>query len=153
MQRSAPSSTPFSGALSVFLPPLLCASFHFIVYCSVFFFLRGWGGNLPRGYAGLSQGWLREYHMMLGTHLFGLQNVSQTDLEPAVAVAVAAAHLFSQCNVAWRSFLQARGSGCWRFDSPWCFISAKCARFLSHRVHTFWFCTLVTILDLLPDWI
>jgi hypothetical protein len=50
--------------------------------------------------------------MMLGTHLFGLQNVSQTDLEPAVAVAVAAAHLFSQCNVAWRSFLQARGSGC-----------------------------------------
>jgi hypothetical protein len=28
---------PFSGVLSVFLPPLLCARFQFVVYCSVFF--------------------------------------------------------------------------------------------------------------------
>jgi hypothetical protein len=39
---------------------------------------------------------------MLGTHLFDLQNVSQAGLEPTVVamVAAAAAHLFSQCNVA-----------------------------------------------------
>jgi hypothetical protein len=48
--------------------------------------------------------------MMLGTHLFSLPNVSQAGLEPVVVVA--AAHLFSQCNVAWRSFPQARSSGC-----------------------------------------
>jgi hypothetical protein len=63
----------------------------------------------------------------------------------------AAALLFSQCNMAWRSFLWARGSGCRRFDSPLCFISARCgfsisARFLIHTVHAVCFCTLVTIL-------
>jgi hypothetical protein len=53
--------------------------------------------------------------MMLGTHLFGLLNVSQGGLElvvvTAAAAAAAAAQLFSQCNMAWRSFLHARGSG------------------------------------------
>jgi hypothetical protein len=49
---------------------------------------------------------------MLGTQLFGLPNVSQTGLEPVVVMAAAvAAHLFSQCNVAWRSFPWTRGSG------------------------------------------
>jgi hypothetical protein len=39
--------------------------------------------------------------MMLGAHLFGLLSVSQAGLEPAAAVATeAAAHLFSQFNVA-----------------------------------------------------
>jgi hypothetical protein len=42
-------------------------------------------------------------------------------------LAVVGALLFSQCNVAWRSFPWARGSGCWSFDSPCCFISAKCS--------------------------
>jgi hypothetical protein len=41
---------------------------------------------------------------MLGAHLFGVLNVSQAGLEPTVEV-VMAAHKFSQCNVAWRSFL------------------------------------------------
>jgi hypothetical protein len=47
---------PFSGVFSVFLPPLLCATFSFIVYCSVFFFffLQGKGSVCPGGYAGLS---------------------------------------------------------------------------------------------------
>jgi hypothetical protein len=54
---------------------------------------------------------------------------------PLAAVPV---HLFSQCNVVWRSFLRDRGSGSQSFDSPWCFISAKfgssiSARFLIHR--------------------
>jgi hypothetical protein len=29
---------PFSSVLSDFPPPLLCASFQFVVYCSIFFF-------------------------------------------------------------------------------------------------------------------
>jgi hypothetical protein len=87
-----------------------------VCYLLFNFFL--WGVSLPRGYAGLSQGWLGEYHVMLGAHLFGLPNVSQAGLE----LTVAAAHLFSQCNVVWRSFVWARGSGCKSFDSPWCFI-------------------------------
>jgi hypothetical protein len=77
----------------------------------------------------------------------------QADLELVVAmVAVVAAHLFSQCNVAWTRFPWVRSSGCQRFDSPWCFISVKCgssisARFWSHGAHAVWFCTLVAILD------
>jgi hypothetical protein len=68
-------------------------------------------------------------------------------------LSAAAALLFSQCNMAWRSFLQDRGAGCWLFDSPWCFISAKSgssvsARFLIHGAHAVCFCVLVTILDL-----
>jgi hypothetical protein len=42
-------------------------------------------------------------------------------------LAVMAVHLFSQCNMAWRSFLRARCSGCWNFHSPWCFISTNVA--------------------------
>jgi hypothetical protein len=60
--------------------------------------------------------------------------------------------LFSQCNVEWRSFPWASGSGCWNFDSPKCFISSKCgssisSRFLVHGTRAVCFCTLVTILD------
>jgi hypothetical protein len=62
-----------------------------------------------------------------------------------------AASLLSQCNVAWRSFPRTGGSGCRSFDSPCCFISAKCGssvstRFWSHRAHSVCFCALVTIL-------
>jgi hypothetical protein len=39
--------------------------------------------SLLRGYAGLFQGWLGEYRMMLGAQLFGLPNVSKAGLEPA----------------------------------------------------------------------
>jgi hypothetical protein len=46
----------------------------------------------------------------LGTHLFGLSNVFQEVLE--LVSGDARALLFSQCNMAWRSFLRARGSGC-----------------------------------------
>jgi hypothetical protein len=36
----------------------------------------------PGGYASFSQGWLWEYLVTLGTHWFGLLNVSQAGLEP-----------------------------------------------------------------------
>jgi hypothetical protein len=98
--------------------------------------------------------------VMLGAHLFGLPNVSQAVLEQAAVVltVLVAAHLFSQCNVAWRRFLKARGSECQSFDSPWCFISIKCgssvsARFLSHTTYVVCLCTLVTILDPPAGWL
>jgi hypothetical protein len=90
---------------------------------------------------------------MCGAHLFGLSNVSQAGLEPAVATKVAVAVLkFSQCNVLWGGFLWARHSVCQRFDSGWCFVSVKCGsnvsgRFWSHRTHAVCIYTLVAILD------
>jgi hypothetical protein len=75
-------------------------------YSSLFviqFFLGG--VSLPSGCAGLSWGWLGKFHVVHGTHLFGLLNVLQADLEPVVAAAVAvAAPKFSQCNVLWEAF-------------------------------------------------
>jgi hypothetical protein len=50
----------------------------------------------------------------------GLPDVSQASLERASGGM--GALLFSQCNVAWRSFVQAGGSGCQSFDSSWCFL-------------------------------
>jgi hypothetical protein len=68
------------------------------------------GVSLPRDCAGLSQEWLGGFHMMCGTHLFGLSNVLEAGLEPALAAEVAVAALkFSQCNVLWGSFQWARG--------------------------------------------
>jgi hypothetical protein len=78
---------PFSGVLSATLPPPLCASFQFLVYCTFFFFCMGF--STASGYASLSQGWLGEYHVILGAYLFGLLNVSQAGLEVASGSAAA----------------------------------------------------------------
>jgi hypothetical protein len=114
----------------------------------LFLFLQDRGSVCPGGYAGLFQGWLAEYHVTLGGSPVGLLNVSQVGLEP-VSGSVGAL-LFSQCNVAWRSFPKAMGSGCQSFDSSLCFISYKCgssisARFLIYGAHAVCFCALVTI--------
>jgi hypothetical protein len=85
-------------------------------------------------------------------HLFAhlLICISQADLDPVSGGA--GALLVSQCNVAWRSFLQAGGWGFWSFASSWWFLSAKCgssvsARFLIYRSYTFCFLPLVAIFD------
>jgi hypothetical protein len=80
------------------LPPLLCVSFQFLVY-SVFCFSFLWGmGSVCSGaYAGLSQGWLGEYHVMLGTHLLVCQMSPKQVWSWHLAVAVTL--LFSECNV------------------------------------------------------
>jgi hypothetical protein len=58
-------------------------------YSSLFVIQFFWGGvSLPRGCAGLSQGWLGKFCMIRGTHLFVLSNVSQAGLEPMVAAVV-----------------------------------------------------------------
>jgi hypothetical protein len=134
---------PFSGACSVIPPLLLCASIEFAVYCSVLLFL---GGRQSAQEAGLSWEWLGEFHVMHGAHLFGLPNVSQAGLEPAAVATAAAAHKFSQYNMAWGSFPRARDSGCWSFISAKCGSSVS-ARCWSHRAHIVCFCTLVTILE------
>jgi hypothetical protein len=120
--------------------PLLYVPFQFLVYCSViylFIIFVGQGVSLSGGYVGLSQGWLWEYHMSLGVHLLAAR-CPQAGLEVASGGAVSL--LFSQCNVSWRSFPQARGLGCQSFDSSWCFFSVKCgscisARFLIYGAH------------------
>jgi hypothetical protein len=135
-----------STSSAVCLFSVCCLLFGFFV---CFFFC--WGGSVcPGGYAGLSQGWLGEYCVTLGVHPSGLLNVSQVGLDQGLVAS--GTLLFSQCNVAWRSFLWARGSVCRSFDSSWCFISAKCgssisARFLIHGAHSVCFCTLVAILE------
>jgi hypothetical protein len=59
---------------------LLVFSLLFIVQFCFFLFCRGI--CLPRGLCWFIPGWLGEYHVMLGAHLFGLPNVSQAGLEP-----------------------------------------------------------------------
>jgi hypothetical protein len=49
----------------------------------------------------------------------GMPNVSQAGLEPASGSV--GALLFSQCKVAWSSFVWAGDSGCRSFDSSLCF--------------------------------
>jgi hypothetical protein len=114
-----------------------------------------WGGLVClRGYAGLSLGWLGEFHVTHGAHLFGLLNVSQAGfgtVSGRVVVAMAA-HNFSLCNVPWKKFPWARSLRCWCFGSCWCFISTKCgssisARFWSCGTNTVCFCTLVVTLE------
>jgi hypothetical protein len=61
--------------------------------------------------------------------------------------------LFSHCNVVWRSFVQAGGSGS---RCSWCFFSAKCgfsisAKFLICGAHAVCFFPLVAISDLLQE--
>jgi hypothetical protein len=76
-EHRLPDPTPFSSVLLEFPPPC-----YVLVFISLFilgFFLRGWGGGgggdgtvCPGGYADLSQGWLGEYCVTIGDHLFGL---------------------------------------------------------------------------------
>jgi hypothetical protein len=135
-----------------FLPFLLYASFQFIVYCSVVFFFCVCVGSQSAQGAMLVYplgGWGNTVWHLVLTCLVCWMSPKQVWSPRLVAVA---AHLFSQCNMVWRSFLRARGSGCQSFDSPWCFISAKCgstisARFLIHRAHAVCFCPLVAIFD------
>jgi hypothetical protein len=124
--------------------------FLFSLLFSFVLFLWGRGSVCPGGYAGLSQGWLWEYCVPLICSPVVLLDVSQAGLELVSGGALAL--LFSQCNVVRRNFVWAGGSGCWSFNSPWCFISALggcsiSARFLIYGAHAVYFYTLVTILD------
>jgi hypothetical protein len=58
---------------------VLVFSSFFIVQYFFFFFLQG--VSLPTGLWWFIPGWVGEYRVMLGAHLFGLPNASQAVLE------------------------------------------------------------------------
>jgi hypothetical protein len=133
--------------------PILSAAcpFQFLVYYSVFWliFLQDresvcLGAVLvyPRGGCGSTTGHLFAYLLIC---------ISQAGLE--LASGSIGALLISQCNMAWRSFVQPGGSGCQCFAYSWWFFSAKCGSSISARFficgdHTVYFIPLVTILNL-----
>jgi hypothetical protein len=127
--------------------PLCCV---FSVHCLLLSFFCGQGQSAQ----GAMLAYLRGGWGNTTWHLTFTCLVCQMSLKQIWSwqLAVMATLLFSQCNVVGWSFLWDRSSGCQSFDSPWCFISAKCsssvsARFWSHGAHTVCFCALVTILD------
>jgi hypothetical protein len=129
--------------------PLLRIPFQFLVYYSIGFpfFLRG-----RESVQGAMLVYPRRICGNTACHLFAhlLVWISQAGLEPASGDV--GPLLFSQCNVVWRSFAQAGGSGCQSFDFSWWFFSAKCgssisAKFLIYGAHAVCFCPLVAILD------
>jgi hypothetical protein len=139
---------PFSGALRAPCPLCCVFLFSFLFIIQVFFFFAEWGISLSRGLCwfipGVAVGIPRAAYL-----LTLLVCVSQAVLE--LGSGGAGALLFSQCEVVWRSFVRAGGSGCWSFASCWLF-SAKCsssisAKFLIYRAHTVFFLPLVAILD------
>jgi hypothetical protein len=81
--HTAISSLPLSPSLVCFQQPcpLHCVLVFSSLFIVLFFFLHG--GQHSQWYASLSQGWLGEYHVILGAYLFGLLNVSQAGLEVA----------------------------------------------------------------------
>jgi hypothetical protein len=68
-----------SSVFSATLLPQLCASFQFVVYCSIFFCV--WGQSDKGTILVYLRGGWGECWVMLGTHLFGLLTISQADLE------------------------------------------------------------------------
>jgi hypothetical protein len=95
MWRSAPCSSPLLWCAFSNSAPLLCVRFQFLVIVHLLsFFFVGGGSACPGCYSSLSQGWLREYCVMLGVHLFGLTNIFQASLD-LVSVSGASSPFFS----------------------------------------------------------
>jgi hypothetical protein len=111
--RPAPYHSLFSSALKA--PHPLCYM-SFSVPCLLFiFFSRAWV-SLSRGLCWFIPGFgcgSSECHLF--AHL--LVCVFQTGLEPVSGSM--GTLLVSQCNVAWRSFVQPGGLGCQSFASSW----------------------------------
>jgi hypothetical protein len=136
--------------LSVLFSSLFIIQVFFVVLFCVFVF-AGWGSVCPGDYAGLSQGWLWEYWMLLICSPVGLDLPNQ---------------VWSQHLAVWEPswFLSVR----W-YTEAFCrlgvqvvrvllilgvFFPSKCgssvsARFLIYRSHATCFLPLITILDLL----
>jgi hypothetical protein len=112
---------PPSPVASSVPPPLLCASFQFLVYCSVLFCFCGGVSFCPGGYAGLFQRLLWEYCVTLGAQQLVCRMSPRQVWSWSLAALVAL--LFSQFNVAWRVEKLSMG---WGF-----------------RVSKFWFCSVL----------
>jgi hypothetical protein len=108
MWRSASCPSPLLRCAYSTPPPLLGVSFQFLVYCS-FFFLWGGGVILSRVL------WWFIPGMAMGVpHVTCLLTCWSSSPKQvwSLQLAAAAALLFSQCNMVWRSFVRARSSGC-----------------------------------------
>jgi hypothetical protein len=141
------SSSPLLWCVQCTLPPLLHVPFQFLVYYSVVVVVFWGRGQSVQGAMLVyprSSCWNTICHLF--AHL--LVRISQAGLEPVSGGA--GALLFSQCKVAWRSFVWARGTGCLSFASSWWFFSAKCGssisgKFLIYGAHGVCFLPLASI--------
>jgi hypothetical protein len=117
--------------------PALSAAcpFQFLVYYSVFClfvcFLRGGNQSVQGSMLVYPRDGCESTTCCLFAHL--LVCVSQTSLEPVSGGA--GALRVPQHNMAWRSFVQAGGSGCQSFASSWWFFS--CQVWLQHLSKVF----------------
>jgi hypothetical protein len=112
-QLLAPS--PFSGCPKHPATTTVCP-FQFLIYYSVLFLCVGLGSVCPGAmlvYPGVAVGIL---HTSICSPV-GLCLPSRLELASGGTGFL----LFSQCNVVWRSFVWAWGSGCQSFDSSWWF--------------------------------
>jgi hypothetical protein len=130
-------------------PPSLLHVLFSSLFSQFFFFYEGQGQSVQRAILVYPRGSCGNTACHLFAHL--LACISQAGLEPVSGGL--GALLFSQCSVAWRSFVQPGGSGCCSFASSWSFFSAKggssiSARFLIYRAHAVCFLPLVAILNL-----
>jgi hypothetical protein len=138
--RSAPCCSPSLWCTQSTSPPLLHIPFQFLVYysafcfCFCFCFLQDKRSVCPGGYDGLSQGWLWEYRMLFICSPVGLLDVSQAGLEPAPGSM--GALLFSQCDMAWGTFVWPGGWGCRVFYSSLFFFLPSVALVSQKK---FWF--------------
>jgi hypothetical protein len=118
-QRSPPCLSPLLLCAECTLLPLLHVIFSslFIIQCFWFFVFFLWGGS--QSIQGAMLVYPRDSCGNTMCHSFAhlLVCVSQADLETESGGA--GALLFSQCNVAWRSFVLAGGSECQSFASSW----------------------------------
>jgi hypothetical protein len=108
---------PFSSELTA--PHPLCWVFLFSSFFIVQFFFQGGGQSVQAAMLVYPQGWLGGIPRDTCCSPVDLLDVSQAGLE--LVFGGVGALLFSQCNVAWRSFVWAGVSGCHSFYSSWCF--------------------------------
>jgi hypothetical protein len=114
---------PFSGA------PLATPSLFCVLVFSSLFIVQGFFLSAQKAMLVYSRGgWGSTAWCLLLTCLVCQMSPKQVW---SWHLAVVRALLFSQCNMAWRSILQARDSGCWSFNSPCSFISTKCGSSVS----------------------
>jgi hypothetical protein len=99
----------------------LFSSLFIIQSVCLFVCFAGWGVCLSGAMLVYPRGSCGNTISLLFGHL--LVYICQIALE--LVSGGAGALLVSQCNMAWRSFVQAEGSGCQSFASSWWFFSAK----------------------------
>jgi hypothetical protein len=109
-QRSASCTSPLLQCSYSTLPTLLHVPFQFLVYCSVFSLRRRGKVGLSRELCWFIPGVAVGLVCDACCSPVGLRNISQAGLE--LASGGMGALLFSQCNVAWISFVWVGGSRC-----------------------------------------